>query len=317
MAAVQLSPLHNFWSDVFDFTPAEGAAAGAAGVQDSKHWQLLPAGTSLQQHMGLLPEQVQLLLGQTQQQEQLQHQPEVQQEVQQAPEQQAAVLQLLSEQDRQAVVCTAGALCSLQDIPEGCFAFLLFPQGHQEAALQWLVTQFPCPASNSSASLAAMCGSKRESSSSSDADSATAADDITVEEYSATEQSSRTAAVAGGDTASLVSAEVQQQQQVQQQQMQQPMLLRTNEAAVPAEVLQQIAAAANWSQAQVKQLSTSHTAAKGQKQDKQRTCYTGVEVSCSSTEQQAAVCSSAVPLGALACSSLQAAKLFRHLGTDG
>jgi hypothetical protein len=150
-------------------------------------------------------------------------------------------------------------------------------------------------------------------SSSSDAAGAAAVDDITFEESSAAEQSSGTAAC--GDTTSRVSAEVQQQEQ--QEQEQQPMLLRTNEAAVPAEVLQQIAAAANWSQAQVKQLSTSHTAAKGQKQEKQRTCYTGVEVSCSSTEQQAALCRSAVLLGALACSSLQAAKLFRHLGTDG
>jgi hypothetical protein len=315
MAAVQLSPLHNFWSDVFDFTPAEGAAAGAAGAADSKHWQLLPAGTSLEQHMRQVPQQVQQLLRQTQQ-EQPQDQQELEQPEQGSPHQQAA-LQQLTEQDRQAVACTAGALCSLQDIAEGCFAFLLFPPGQQEAVLQWLATQFPCPAVGSNGSLAPERDSRDESSSGGDGAVITAVDDVTVEECVVVEQSSAAvaaaAAAACADTVSFARVEVQQQH---------PLLLRTNAAAVPVEVLQQIATAADWSQAQLKQLNAGHTAAgaaaaKGQKQDKQLSFYIGVEVSCSSTEQQAAVCSSAVPLGALGCTSLQAAKLFRNLGTDG
>jgi hypothetical protein len=285
MAAVQLSPLHNFWSDVFDFTPAEAAA----GEQSSKHWRLLPAGISLQQHMGQLPEQVQQLLGHAAHDEQ-QHQ-------------QAAV-QPLTEQDRQAAVCTAGALCSLQDIPEGSFAFLLFPPGHA-AVLQWLAVQFPCPASSSPTS-------RRSSNGDGHSDNAGIAevDDIAIDECSAP-------AAADDDATQVASSQEQQEQQAQQQQECQQLLLHTNEAAVPAEVLQQIAAAAGWSHSQLKQLSASHTAAaKGVKQDKLHTCYIGVEVSCTSVAQQAAVCSGTASMGALACSSLQAAKLFRNLGTD-
>lgn len=312
---MQLSPLHNFWSDVFDFTPAEAAAAGAVELQSSKHWRLLPAGTSLQQHMGQLPKQVQQLLGQTAHDEQQQQQ-----------EQQAAV-QPLTEHDWQAAVCTAGALCSLQDITEGCFAFLLFPPGQQGAVLQWLASQFPLPASSSNSSSLA---GRRSSSSDSHCDAAgvTEIDDITLDECPGSQEQDTAAAAeaeaaqpaADGNAAKVAACQEQQEQHQahQQQEQRQSLLLHTNEAAVPAEVLQQMAAAAGWSQAQLKQLAAGQAAAvKGDKHAKQRTCFIGVEVSCASVEQQAALSSSAAALSTLSCSSLQAAKLFRNLGTDG
>ncbi|KAF6257092.1 tubulin binding cofactor C-domain-containing protein [Scenedesmus sp. NREL 46B-D3] len=113
MAAVQLSPMHNFWSDVYDFTPVEGAAAAAADGQGSKNWRLLPGGTTLEQHMCQLPEQLQQqLLGQTMQKEQQGQQDadaaQQHEQEQQDPKPQAGGEQL-TEQDRQAVENAATA----------------------------------------------------------------------------------------------------------------------------------------------------------------------------------------------------------------
>jgi hypothetical protein len=313
MAAVQLNPLHNFWSDVFDFTPAEGAS--------SKHWQLLAAGTSLQQHMGQVPQQVQQLLPDRPIHYAQQHKPQQQQQQQQQQEdakQQAAEHQGLTEQDQLAAFCTAGALCCLQDIPEGCFAFLLFAPGQHGAVLQWLAAQFSCPASSSMA----VEHSSNSSSSSGDVigevAGIAAVEDITVDECSGLQESSQADVATAAEPATEAATHARCKQQGEQQQQVRPLLLHTNEAAVPAEVLQQIAAAACWSQAQLKQLNAGKAAAvKTDKQDKQGACYIGLEVSCGSVEQQAALCSDAAALGALGCSSLQAAKLFRNLGTDG
>lgn len=65
MAAAQLSPFHNFWSSVFDFTPAAAPTATAGQQQAAANWRLLPGSASVQQLLGdpVLPEAVQQLLG--------------------------------------------------------------------------------------------------------------------------------------------------------------------------------------------------------------------------------------------------------------
>jgi Tubulin binding cofactor C len=83
MAAAGLSPWHNFWSDIHDFTPEwsndrklgaltargddgisrEGAGTPLGGIAQSTHWQPLPTDTGLEQLLPeLAPDAVQRLL---------------------------------------------------------------------------------------------------------------------------------------------------------------------------------------------------------------------------------------------------------------
>lgn len=50
LAACNLSPFHNFWSHIFDFTPPESGKPN--------NWSLLPAGTTAETILGSMPEDV-------------------------------------------------------------------------------------------------------------------------------------------------------------------------------------------------------------------------------------------------------------------
>lgn len=345
MAMAKLNPFHNFWSDLFDFTPA----ATPTSQQHQRNWKLLPTGTGLLQVMGRVPHEALMFLqqqdvtagsnslaaaaddmsrsstgevaladyfrssasspdpgttaggavdadtssgvrgyltaasaaagpegplqedsielaldgnGTSGKSEQDGSAPEADisyqpgggrsSAVQDDSAEQAAALHRieLSKDDVQWVIVTAGELCDVQQIPEGCFACLLFAPGHRTQVLEWVAQQFGARISGAAASAGA-----QELSNSNKA-----------------------------------------------------LLLRTNEAVIEPNVLKQVVAAAGWTNDLTKEL----TAAAQQ----QQTCI-GLEIKCGNVEQRQQMTSQAEAMSGLCCSSLQAAKLFRNLGTDG
>lgn len=325
MATAQLSPFHNFWSDVFDFTPDEGCAAAAAAGQQPhcKHWQLLPAESGLQQVMGTLPSQVQPLM----------HLGPV--------EPAEAAAQGCSQADQQAVFCTAGELNNSQQVPGGCFEFILFPPAQHAAVQQWVRRQFTAPhqaAQPGSSTCVCSAGSMGAVAGSAAAAAVhpagtTSTDDITLDAGDVPTEPQGSSSVQPLSNTGPVAANVEHAVAAVAAGMAglaalpdqgcQLLLLRTNEAAVPTEVLHQMATAAGWSQAQVKQLTKQLTCAAkpaataAAKAKQQQVCCIGLEVQCSSAGQKVDLCHEAATLGALCCGSIQAAKLFRNLGTDG
>jgi hypothetical protein len=97
------------------------------------------------------------------------------------------------------------------------------------------------------------------------------------------------------------------------------MLCHTNEASIPAAVLQQMAKAAGWTKQQVKQLGVTHTAAgaKGKGGIGSATACVGLEIACGDEGSRQRLESAAVAAGALCSSSTAAACMFRDLGVDG
>jgi hypothetical protein len=92
-------------------------------------------------------------------------------------------------------------------------------------------------------------------------------------------------------------------------------VLHTNEASIPAPVLQQMAAAAGWNKQQLRTLGASTPGGKGK-----GSSLVGLEVLCANEATEQSLRAAAEAAGALCCTNSAAAaasQLFRDLGMDG
>lgn len=95
-------------------------------------------------------------------------------------------------------------------------------------------------------------------------------------------------------------------------------LLHTNAACIPAGVLDQLATAAGWTKQQMKQLVASAGARpSASTRTNGASACVGLEVMCSSSSRIQQLKEAAEVVGALCCTSVAAARLFRDLGMDG
>jgi hypothetical protein len=343
MSAAQLSPFHNFWSDVFDFTPA-AAAAEAGSAQQQSNWRLLPDTPSLQEllrkrhvqkavarQFGISDDAVEPADASTAS-ESLQLGKDASEGGQQAAYsvsvdaaagdgaaapaatvQAVPAVSVVSEADRMCVIHSRrqqGQKAGGSDGISVCL-FALFPAGQHQAALQWVHSSIAQQQQHrwqgeqqQQQQKGSHHNSQKEQMVAAEA-CAAAADpaEVTIS-CSGTDGPTKELEVADevGAGAGAAAAAV---------------VLYTNEASIPAHVLQQIATAAGWSKQQLKQLgATTAAPAKGKSSSSASMCV-GVEVACKdeATRQQLRVAAEAA--GALCCTSAAAAHLFRDLGVDG
>jgi hypothetical protein len=338
MSAAQLSPFHNFWSDVFDFTPA-AAAAEAGSAQQQSNWRLLPETPSLQELLrkrhvqkavarqfgifvdavepadaSMASESLQLGRDASEGGQQAAYSVSVDAAAGDGAAAPAAAVQavpavsVVSEADRMCVIHSRrqqGQKAAGSDGISVCL-FALFPAGQHQAALQWVHSsiaqqqQHRWQGEQQQQQKGSHHNSQKEQMIAAEA-CAAAADpaEVTIS-CSGTDVPMQELEVAdeiGAGAAAVV--------------------LYTNEASIPAPVLQQIATAAGWSKQQLKQLgATTAAPAKGKSSSSASLCV-GVEAACKdeATRQQLRVAAEAA--GALCCTSAAAAHLFRDLGVDG
>jgi hypothetical protein len=313
MAAAQLSPFHNFWSSVFDFTPAAApTATAAAGQQQADaNWRLLPGSASVQQLLGapVLPKAVQQLLGASDADEAAAAAAAGSTSIGTA----AAAAEAegpagdvvgadsmpapaLSQADCMCVIHTSKQQAHQQEQSAGSSStssslFAMFPAGQHTAALHWTHSNIQQQQQHHQQQHqeAPQCQAQQQEAGAAVAEPP-AAPDASPDDVNF--------CCSASDPVGPAAAAV---------------VLHTNEASIPAAVLQQLATAAGWSKQQVKQLGVTAVvkgkAAAG--------ACVGLEVACSTEEVRQQLCSSAEAVGALCCTSAAAAALFRDLGVDG
>lgn len=372
MAAAKLSPFHNFWSDVFDFTPASATAdaavgagpgaakAGSAQQQQHGNWMLLPETASVQQLLGnpALPAQVCRLIG-----------------ILAAPA--SAPLHTAAPADDVQRVGVSGASAGVAgDHQLGSSAPTAVPaDGAEEGAAAATAASSTSGAVASTSSVAAEAGLAPVVS---EADKmcvihtsrhpAQSSNHCLFIVFPAWKHDAALQWVYSNITQQQQQQQLQQSQlyqqqqrqpsqhtqQQQQQQTEQPcsaaadpadidvgfsatdaaagagvgvipapaiVVLHTNEASIPAPVLQQMATAAGWSKQQLRQLGATGPAAslpKGKGSSGSNAAMSvGLEVVCCGEGTKQRLCSSAETVGALCCTGTAAAQLFRDLGVDG
>lgn len=331
MAAAGLSPFHNFWSNVFDFTPAAatawtagrgasegasagGSAAGPAAVPaqpsaEQQNWRLLEPTVLVRQLLGNpeLPAEVLQLMG----------------GVSDASAEAEAAAAATPADHSGSSTCSGGSAAAdtagLQSEP-GCVVAAAAPAaaaaataGDEEVAVTTI------PSSKTAVGQHAVSSSLLDSApvvALSQADRSCVIHTHGKGLGAAAGGSSSNSEShgmfvlfpAGQHAAALqwVHDNTAQPQQEVSTASAGASCVHTNEASIPAAVLQQMGKAAGWTQKQMKQLGGVANAT-----------FVGLEVACSSESSRQQLRAAAEEAGALCCSSSAAARLFHDLGVDG
>jgi hypothetical protein len=306
MAAAQLSPFHNFWSSVFDFTPAAAPIATAGQQQADANWTLLPGSASVQQLLGdpALPEAAQQLLGASNADEAAaaaEAKKEAEGPAGDVLGADSMPAPALSQADCMCVIHTSKQQAHQQEQSAGSSStssslFVMFPAGQHTAALHWTHNniQQQQQQHQQQHQEAPQCQEQQQEAGAAVAEPPAATDASPDDVNVGCSASDPVGPAAAAAAAAAV-------------------VLHTNEASIPAAVLQQLATAAGWSKQQVKQLGVTA----GVKGKAAAGACVGLEVACSTEEVRQQLCSNAEAVGALCCTSIAAAALFRDLGVDG
>jgi hypothetical protein len=347
MAAAQLSPFHNFWGDVFDFTPAGNSAAPSAASaaqqdcseQQQGNWTLLPSTATVAQLLGnpSLPDQVLQLLG----------------------------VSAASPAAGQPAGAACAAASSSHVVDSSCEACACSTDADATALAVEEVTAAAAVASPVNAvegqGAAEVCGpsqadcmcvihTARASQQDAGVSSASGSNDASSQQLFVLFAAGQQAAALDWVYRNITLPHQQHHQQQQQRQAKQqqqgqeeidsgavscspcvgeqhalacaalPVVLsHTNGASIPAAVLQQMAKAAGWTKQQLKQLGVTHAAAgaKGKSATGSTTACVGLEFVCADEGSRQQLEKAAADAGALCSSSMAAARLFRDLGVDG